>query len=81
MGDVLRSVNGVRTSDMDDYLQARSLRDDVVALVVIRDEAEVSVDIDLDRMPLSGVRRRAMRARPCLHRVVAAPIDSMGTRY
>lgn len=47
-GDVLLSVNGVRTSDMDEYLQARSLRDDVVALVVFRDGAEISIDIELD---------------------------------
>ena len=47
-GDVLISVNGVRTSSADDYLQARQLRDDVVQLVVFRDGAELSIDIELD---------------------------------
>ncbi|HTV19903.1 MAG TPA: PDZ domain-containing protein [Polyangiaceae bacterium] len=47
-GDVLLSVNGVRTSNMADYLQARELRSDVVQLVIFRDGAEMAVDIELD---------------------------------
>jgi S1-C subfamily serine protease len=47
-GDVLLWVNGVRTTNMDDYLQARALRDDVIQLVVFRNGAEVSLDIELD---------------------------------
>jgi S1-C subfamily serine protease len=47
-GDVVLSVNGVRTTNMDEYLQARSLRKDVIQLVVFRDGAEVPVDIQLD---------------------------------
>lgn len=48
-GDIVLSVNGVRTSNMDEYLQARTLRDDVIQLVVFRNGAEVSVEIELDR--------------------------------
>jgi S1-C subfamily serine protease len=47
-GDIVLSVNGVRTSNMDEYLQARTLRDDVIQLVVFRNGAEVSVEIELD---------------------------------
>jgi S1-C subfamily serine protease len=47
-GDILLSVNGVRTSNMDEYLQARTLRDDVIQLVVFRNGAEVSLEIELD---------------------------------
>jgi S1-C subfamily serine protease len=56
-GDVLLSVNGVRTTNMDEYLQARTLRDDIIQLVVFRDGAEVFVDIELD----PGQRREYTR--------------------
>ncbi len=56
-GDIVLSVNGVRTSNMDEYLQARALRNDIIQLVVFRDGAEVSVDIELD----PGQRREYTR--------------------
>ena len=70
-GDVLLSVNGVRTSGMDDYLQARELRSDVVELVVFRDGSELSVSIELDpeqrreptREELEAVSKEVVAAR------------------
>lgn len=50
-GDVVLSVNGVRTSNVDEYLEARALRQGVVELVVFRDGAEISIDIDLEPGP------------------------------
>jgi S1-C subfamily serine protease len=47
-GDVLLSVNGARTANVVDYVEARALRDDVVALVVFRDGVELTIDIEID---------------------------------
>jgi len=70
-GDVLLSVNGVRTSNTADYVQARALRADVVQLVVFRDGAEVSLEIELDpdrqreptREELEAVAKEVVAAR------------------
>ena len=70
-GDVVLSVNGARTSNMDEYLQARALRADVVQLVVFRDGAEMSIDIELDpaqkreptREELEAVAKEVVAAR------------------
>jgi S1-C subfamily serine protease len=43
-GDILLSVNGVRTKTMKAYVAARHLRDDGAEFVVFRDGAEVTVD-------------------------------------
>jgi predicted metalloprotease with PDZ domain len=47
-GDIVLSVNGVRTSNMGEFLEARNLSNDVLQLVVFRNGAEVSVEIELD---------------------------------
>lgn len=71
-GDVLLSVNGVRTSNVDDYLEARALRADVVELVVFRDGAELAIDIQLDPEPRPEPSREALEA--VASEVVAARI-------
>ncbi len=44
-GDVVLSVNGVKTSDMDLYLKARELRSDGAEVVVFRDGVEVVIEL------------------------------------
>ncbi len=44
-GDVVLSVNGVKTSDMDLYLKARELRSDGAEIVVFRNGVEVVIEL------------------------------------
>jgi S1-C subfamily serine protease len=44
-GDVVLSVNGVKTSDMDLYLMARELRSDGAEIVVFRDGVEIVIEL------------------------------------
>ena len=45
-GDIVLSVNGVRTHDLDEYLAARSLREDGLALNVLRAGRELSLFVE-----------------------------------
>jgi S1-C subfamily serine protease len=44
-GDILLTVNGQRTKDIEDYMAARKLRKDGVELTLFRDGREMSVDM------------------------------------
>ncbi len=44
-GDVLLSVNGVRTKTASDYVEAKALRDDGMKVVLFRDGAELHLDL------------------------------------
>lgn len=48
-GDIVLSVNGVRTHDLDEYLAARSLREDGLALNVLRAGRELSLFVEFRR--------------------------------
>lgn len=47
-GDVLLSVNGVRTRTIDEYFQARKQRAGAVEIVLFRDGQELSFNFDFD---------------------------------
>lgn len=47
-GDVLLSVNGVRTRTIVDYLEAKNLRTDGMEIVVFRGDAEVHLAFQYD---------------------------------
>ena len=47
-GDILLSVNGVRTATMLDYVNARALRDDGMDIVVFRGGAEQTISLVYD---------------------------------
>ncbi len=44
-GDVLLSVNGVRTKTASDYVDAKALRKDGMDVVLFRDGAELHLDL------------------------------------
>jgi C-terminal processing protease CtpA/Prc len=48
-GDIVLSVNGVRTHDLDEYLAARALREDGLVLNVLRAGRELSLYVELRR--------------------------------
>jgi S1-C subfamily serine protease len=48
-GDIVLSVNGTRTHDLDEYLAARSLREDGVSLNILRDGRELSLYVEFRR--------------------------------
>jgi len=48
-GDIVLSVNGVRTHDLDEYLAARALREDGLALNVLRDGRELTLFVEFRR--------------------------------
>jgi S1-C subfamily serine protease len=45
-GDILLGVNGMRTTNIDDYLAARKLRTDGVELLVLRDGKECTFHLE-----------------------------------
>jgi S1-C subfamily serine protease len=45
-GDIVLSVNGMRTSSIEQYLAARSLRSDGARVLVFRDGAELCIDLE-----------------------------------
>jgi hypothetical protein len=47
-GDVLLSVNGVRTRTIDEYFQARKRRAGAAEVVLFRDGQELSFTFDFD---------------------------------
>ncbi len=47
-GDVILEVNGQRTKNLDEYLEAALLDPDRMSLVVLRDGVEQSFDFELD---------------------------------
>ena len=69
-GDVLLSVNGVRTRTLGDYLEAKALRDDGMTAVVFRDGFEHTVEISYPARPAAVDRVKlladlvAMRLAP-----------------
>lgn len=52
-GDVLLSVNGMRTRTVADYVQAKNLRADGMAIVVFRSGSERVEDLSYDENPRS----------------------------
>lgn len=44
-GDVVLAVNGKRTKDLDDYVEARGLRNDGAEVVVFRNGVEQTIDL------------------------------------
>ena len=42
-GDIVMVVNGMRTANIEDYLEARKLRKDGVELVILRDGNEMTL--------------------------------------
>lgn len=47
-GDVILEVNGMRTRNVDDYIEAAQLDDDHMKIVVLRDGVEQSFELELD---------------------------------
>jgi len=54
-GDIVLEVNGLRTLDIDDYLNGRKLRSDGMALRLFRDGTELSLFVEL--RPVHGDAR------------------------
>lgn len=48
-GDIVLSVNGMKTSNLSQYLAARSLRRDGAEVVLFRDGIERSVNLEFGR--------------------------------
>ena len=53
-GDILLSVNGIRTMTMKAYVAARQLRDDGALFVVFRNGAELTVDFRFKHPVVEG---------------------------
>jgi len=48
-GDVIISVNGIKTSNADEYVEARSARRDGADIVIFREGQEVLLRLSFDR--------------------------------
>ena len=66
-GDILLSVNGGRTKDLDGYLSHRGWRDGETKLVIVRDGREMDLvlheapAVDLEDPDVGHAVRRALR--------------------
>jgi C-terminal processing protease CtpA/Prc len=47
-GDVVLSINGKRTANIDDYLDARNLRSDGAEVVIFRDGEQLTLRFEFD---------------------------------
>jgi S1-C subfamily serine protease len=47
-GDVILSVNGIRTSSADEYVEARGARSDGADIVIFRDGHELLLQLEFD---------------------------------
>ncbi|MBX3198419.1 MAG: hypothetical protein KF894_09835 [Labilithrix sp.] len=73
-GDILISVNGKRTRTVADYVEAKSLRDDGMDIVVFRSGAERSAALTYDS-PASPLDAAAALAELVTLRVAGDALD------
>ncbi len=59
-GDIVLSVNGMRTQSIEDYLEARSLRGDGMELVLFRTGQELSMFVPF-RKPTGSLEQLALQ--------------------
>lgn len=69
-GDILLEVNGRRTRTVNDYVDAKSRREDGMSIVVFRDGATIAIEIVFDR---SSSKVDADTATTALERMGLAP--------
>lgn len=74
-GDILISVNGRRTRTVEDYVEAKSLRDDGMDLVVFRAGAERVAELVYDETARSPHDTAALLAELVTLRVAGAGLE------
>jgi predicted metalloprotease with PDZ domain len=75
-GDVLLSVNGMRTRTVSDYVEAKNLRSDGMAIVVFRSGEERLADLAYDG-PARPLDPAALLAELVTLRVAPGPEDDL----
>lgn len=76
-GDILLSVNGVRTRTVADYVEAKNLRTDGMEIVVFRAGEERISDLTYDA-PAKSVDTAALLAELVTLRVAGGALDDDG---
>lgn len=74
-GDIIISVNGIKTSNAEEYVEARSARRDGADVVIFRDGEEVLVQLRFDE-PGAPTRERVLQVARELAAARLLPSDA-----